>query len=345
MRAVVFEKGVPEELVIQEVPDPQPDVGEVLVRTKASALNYQEVLSTFNPEGNESWRTRVGRRILGSDAAGVVDRLGAKVSGVSPGDRVLVSPGLSCGQCLACYSGRDNQCTQYGLVGRDADGGYGELLRVSAGNLIPIPENLSFEEAASIPVGFVTAWGMVQRAPLQPGEQVLVTAAGSGVGSATIQVAKLFNTRVITTASTEEKRQRALHLGADAAVDYTKEGWTEEVMQLTGGQGLDAVLDCVGGKILEESLTLLTRGGRAVLSGYTGGAQITLTISALTTRSIALYFSRMGSKASLLEMMQFFETGQLRPVVHKVFPFSQLRQAHETLLRREQFGKIVVTWD
>ena len=347
MRAVVFEKGVPEELAIQEVPDPTPGPGEVLVRTKASALNRQEVLGTFDPEGKWRWRFGGGKRILGSDSAGVVELLGPEVSGVSLGERVVVNPNLSCGGCPACLSGRDNECSHYGVVGRDADGGYGELMRVPAANLVPIPENLSFEQAAAIPVGFVTAWGMVQRAQLQPGERVLVTAAGSGVGSAAIQVAKLFNTWVVTTASTEAKRRQGAQLGADAAVDYTQSGWTDDVLRLTQHQGIDAVLDCVGGKVLVESLDTLVMGGCAVLSGYAGGTEINLDYLAtsLGRRSITICFSRMGSKALLPKMMKFFETGQLRPVVHEVFPFSQLREAHEMLLRREQFGKIVVAWD
>jgi NADPH:quinone reductase-like Zn-dependent oxidoreductase len=341
MRAIVYETGGVDALHIREVPDPQPDGGEVLVRVKACAMNHLEAWATKDPTQQRA----DGPRILGADVAGVVEKLGPGVTGYSPGDRVLVAPGISCNRCELCHLGMHSDCLEYKLLGVRVDGGYAELMRIPAVNLAPLPENVSFEDGASIPLVFITVWRMlVEKAKIQPGDWVLVNAAGSGVGIAAIQVAKLFGGQVITTASTEAKRNRGLELGADAAVDYTQPGWPQEVERMADGRGVDIAADSVGGQILAETMAAMARGGRIVNCGFTAGTQSDFDWANFRGRRLSLEWSFMGSNGYLNEVMKFVQTGQIKPVVHKVFPFEQVQDAHRAMINRENFGKIVLTW-
>ena len=342
MRAIVFETGGVEKLAIQELPDPEPQPGEVLVRVKACAMNHLDVWATKDPSTSRFG----GPRIMGSDVAGVVEQLGAGATGFSPGDRVMISPGVSCGVCWQCQYGRHSECSQYAIIGVGLDGGYAELMRIPVENLVPLPENLSFEEGASIPLVFITAWHMLtEKAKVRAGEWVLVNAAGSGVGIAAIQVAKLMGARVIATASTEEKRGRAMALGADEVVDYTQAEWAQEVVRLTGGRGVDVVIENVGGQVLLDSFKALVVAGRLVTCGVTAGSRVELDVGPLIMRhQIAFIGCRMGSKGHLLEVMKFVRTGQLKPAVWKMFPFEQVQEAHQAMISRAAFGKIVLVW-
>ena len=341
MRAIVYETGGVDALAIQELPDPLPGPGEVLLRVKACAMNHLDVWATKNP----TERRFGGPRIMGSDVAGVVESLGPGVSRYSPGDRVLVAPGISCQQCPQCQRGQHADCPEYGLLGVHHDGGYSELMRIPVVNLAPLPEGLGFEDGSSIPLVFITAWRMlVEKANVQPGEWVLVNAAGSGVGIAAIQIARLFGARVIATASTEVKRGKAMEIGAEATVDYTRSGWAQQVETLADGRGADVAIDSVGGQILEETLQAMAHGGRVVNCGNTSSAQWNLDISPIRARRLWLSSSFMGSNGYLHEALGFVQTGQLNPVVHHVFPFDRVRDAHRAMINRDNFGKIVLTW-
>jgi len=340
MKAVrMHESGGVDKFIYEEAPDPQPSHNEVVVRVKGCALNHLEAWAAKAPPGS----TFPKPRILGSDVAGVVEALGDAVGGWEVGAPVLLHPGISCHRCQACFNARDNLCSSYGLIGQGFDGGLAEFVAVPAANLIPKPDNLSFEEAAAIPLTFVTAWHMiVTRAGLRRGETVLVNAAGSGVGVAAIQIAKLYGARVIASAGSEPKLDKARELGADEVVNYTTHKLAEEARRLTGGRGVDVVVEHVGGEVFEESVRALARDGRLVTCGATAGPQATLNVTRFFMGHQTILGSFMGTKAELLAAIPYFASGALRPVVDRVYPLSQIREAVQRMLAREQFGKIVL---
>ena len=340
MRAIVYESGGVEALNIQEVPHPSPGPGEVLVRVRACAMNHLDVWATKDPTQQRFG----GPRIMGSDVAGVVEALGPGASGFTTGDRVLVYPGVSCGRCRDCQLGMHSDCAEYRLVGVGLDGGYAELMKIGANHLVHLPESLSFEEGASIPLVFITAWRMlVEKARVQPGEWVLVTAAGSGVGIAAIQIAKLLGARVITTASTREKRDKGLSLGAEAAVDYTRPKWAAEVIDLTDGKGVAVCVDNVGGRTFADSVELMRTEGRMVNCGTTAGP-LDVDVETLRAKRISFMPSFMGSNGYLHDVLRLVEAGLLKPVVHELFPFEKVKEAHRSMIDRKSFGKIVLDW-
>ncbi len=281
--------------------------------------------------------------ILGSDIAGEVAGVGEKVSGVRPGERVLLSPGISCGHCVYCLRGDDNFCRQYTLFGYKVDGGYAEYVASPAVNVIPMPAKLGFEEAAAIPLVFLTAWHMlITRAQLKPDETVLVLGAGSGVGSAAIQIAKTAGARVIATAGSEAKLQKARELGADETFLHTIEHWSREVKRLTERRGVDVVVEHVGDATWQESVASLAVGGRLVTCGATTGYEGKIDLRFLFSRHISILGSYMGSKAELYSVLDLVGRGRVRPVIDNVMPLAKAREAHERLEKREQFGKIVL---
>ena len=337
--ARMHETGGAEKFVYEDAPDPEVGATDVLVRVRACALNHLEAWAAKAPPGT----TFPAPRILGSDVAGVVEAVGSAVSGVEAGSEVMLQPAVSCGRCQACLSGRDNMCPQYRLLGQGRDGGLAELIVVPPESLIAKPENLSFEEAASVPLVFVTAWHMLMtRARVRQGETVLVNAAGGGVGTAGIQIAKLAGARVIASAGSEPKLAKARELGADGTVNYSTSDLAEEVRKLTGGRGVDVVFEHVGGELFEASVRALARDGRLVTCGATAGNQATLSITQFFMSHQTLLGSFMGTKAELLEVVSYLGTGQLRPVVDKVYPLSEIGAAVQRMLDREQFGKIVL---
>jgi NADPH:quinone reductase-like Zn-dependent oxidoreductase len=340
MKAVIFRQhGGPEVLEYTDVPEPQIRANEVLVEVKACALNHLDIWARGGLPGFEIPLPH----ILGNDIAGVVQQVGRVVGWVKAGDEVLVQPGVSCGHCEACLSGNDNFCREYDIIGYRRDGGYAELVAVPGVNVVPKPATLSWEEAAALPLVTVTAWHMlVTRAVVQPGETVLVHAAGSGVGSIAIQVAKLRGARVITTASSDEKLAYARELGADETVNYTSSDWPKEVKRLTDRKGVDVVVEHTGAATWPGSIASLKTGGRLVTCGATSGYDAHTDLRQVFYRHLNLLGSFMGSKAELLEAIKFVEQGKIRAVVDRVLPLSEARQAHELIENRAQFGKIVL---
>jgi NADPH:quinone reductase-like Zn-dependent oxidoreductase len=338
MKAVRFhEHGGPEVLRYEDAPDPVPLPGEALVRVRACALNHLDL-----------WQRRGLDRIAipfphisGADVAGeVVDAPGGEI--VS-GRRVLVQPGLSCGRCEACLAGVDNECPHYDVLGYRSDGGYAELLRVPVQNLVALPDTIGFVEAAAFPLTFLTAWHMLMtRARLTAGEDVLVIAAGSGVGQAAIQIAWLHGARVFATAGSDEKLAKAKQLGAYEVFNHYTQDVPAEVRRHTSGQGVAVVVEHVGAATWDRSLKSLKRGGRLVICGNTTGYDARVDLRFLFTRQYSLLGSYMGTKAELLRAMQFFSAGQLRPVIDRTYPLSEAAEAHRRLERGEQFGKIVL---
>jgi NADPH:quinone reductase-like Zn-dependent oxidoreductase len=336
MKAIRFhEHGDPEVLRYEEAPDPEPGRADVLVRVRACALNHLDI-----------WNRRgVGRitlpHILGADVAGeVVESADPQIS---PGLRVMLQPGLSCGRCEACLEGRDNECPRYDVLGTQSDGGYAELVRVPVQNLIALPDAIGFIEAAAFPLTFVTAWHMlVTRARVRPGEDVLVLGAGSGVGQAAIQLAWLHGARVFATAGTDDKLARARELGAHEVVNHHTQDLPAEIRRFTTNRGVDVVIEHVGEATWDRSLKCLARGGRLVTCGATTGYKAGIDLRFLFTRQYALMGSYMGTKAELLRAAQFFFGGQLRPAVDRTFPLAEAAAAHAYLEAGSQFGKVVL---
>jgi len=340
MKAVIFSQhGGPEVLNFTEVADPQIKANEVLVEVRACALNHLDVWVRGGLPGIKIPLPH----ILGNDVAGVVREVGELVTWVKAGDEVMIQPGVSCGHCIECLAGRDNMCPEYDIIGSVRDGGYAELLAVPGVNVIPKPKNLSWPEAAALPLVTLTAWHMlVTQARLQPGEDVLVHAAGSGVGSMGIQIAKLCGARVIATASSAEKLSKARELGADETVDYTRDDWPKEVRKLTSGRGVDVVFEHTGAATWPGSLVSLKKGGRLVTCGATSGFDARTDLRQVFFRHLTILGSMMGSKAELLSAMKFIAGGQIRAVVDRTLPLAEAKKAHELMEDRAQFGKLVL---
>jgi NADPH:quinone reductase-like Zn-dependent oxidoreductase len=340
MKAVIFEKhGGPEVLEYAEMADPVIKANEVLVEVRACALNHLDVWARKGLPGIEIPLPH----ILGNDIAGVVREAGEMVTWVSAGDEVMLHPGTSCGHCIECLRGQDNLCAEYDILGHRQNGGYAQLVAAPGVNVIPKPKNLSFEEAAALPLVTVTAWHMlVTRAQVQPGEDVLIHAAGSGVGSIGIQVAKLRGARVIATAGSDEKLLKARELGADETVNYTNKDWPKEVRKLTNRQGVDVVFEHTGAETWPGSMAALKKSGRIVTCGATSGYDARTDLRQLFYRHLSLLGSFMGSKAELLDAMKFIERGQIRAVIDQTLPLYEAKRAHELMEDRAQFGKLVL---
>ena len=340
MKAAIFHKhGGPEVLEYADVPEPQIRANEVLVEVKACALNHLDIFARGGLPGIEIPLPH----ILGNDIAGVVRKVGELVTWVKQGDGVMVQPGVSCGHCEFCLSGQDNLCREYDIIGYRRNGGYAELVAVPGVNILPKPPQLSWEEAAALPLVTVTAWHMlVTRANVQPGEDVLVQAAGSGVGSIAIQIAKLRGARVITTASSDAKLAKARELGANETINYTHDDWPKEVRRLTNKKGVDVVVEHTGAATWPGSISSLKNNGRLVTCGATSGFDARTDLRQVFYRHLTLLGSFMGSKGELVEALKFVREGKIRAVVDRVLPLSEARQAHELIEDRAQFGKVVL---
>ncbi|MBE2253466.1 MAG: zinc-binding dehydrogenase [Myxococcus sp.] len=341
MRAVGFTRhGGPEVLEVIELPTPEPKAREVRVRVKAVALNHLDV---WVRKGWQGLRLQLPH-VLGSDIAGVVDAVGAEVTDLEPGAEVCVNPGLSCGVCERCLKGDDNLCRQYTILGEHVRGGYAEFVCVPRQNILQKPGRLSFEQAACVPLTFLTAWTMlVRRAQLQAGETVLIHAAGSGVGSAGVQIARLMGAKVIATASTQEKLEKATRLGADHVINYTTHDFVDEVKKLTQKKLVDVVFEHTGAATWDKSIACLPYGGRLVTCGATAGGDVKLDLRVLFYKRISLLGSTMGSKGDLFRVMQLVDEGKLTPVLDRVLPLEKAAEAHGLLSERKSFGNVVLT--
>ncbi|HZG54655.1 MAG TPA: zinc-binding dehydrogenase [Pyrinomonadaceae bacterium] len=340
MKATIFRRhGGAEVLEYADVDEPRIRANEVLVEVRACALNHLDVWARKGLPGIEIPLPH----ILGNDIAGVVREAGEVVDWVKPGEEVLLQPGVSCGHCAECLRGTDNLCAAYDMLGYRRDGGYAQLVAAPAVNVIRKPRNLSWEEAAALPLVTVTAWHMlVTRAAVQPGEDVLIHAAGSGVGSIGIQIAKLRGARVIATAGSDEKLEKARALGADDTVNYTRADWPKEVRRLTDRKGVEVVFEHTGAETWPGSIAALARDGRLVTCGATSGYDARTDLRQVFYRHLSLLGSFMGSKAELLDAMKFVERGSIRAVVDRTLPLAEARRAHELMEDRAQFGKLVL---
>ena len=335
--AVIHEFGGPEVLRYEDAPDPHARKDQILVRVKACALNHLDLWVRKGLPGVKL------PHILGSDIAGEIVEIGEYVTGFTAGQRVVLAPMLFCNHCAKCVAGSQNQCREFTVLGNGVDGGNCELIAVPAVNVIPIPESLDFNQAASVPLVFLTAWHMlVRRAGIRQGQTVLVLGGGSGVGIAAIQIAKLFHARVITTAGDETKLEKARALGADHGINHYKQKISEEVRKITNKQGVDIVVEHVGQATWEESMKSLKAGGTIVTCGATTGFDAKFDLRFLFARQLSFLGSYMGTMGDLYDVLGHVFAGRLKPVVDRAFPLQETRAAHEYMEGSQMFGKIVI---
>jgi NADPH:quinone reductase-like Zn-dependent oxidoreductase len=340
MKAVTLRShGGPEVLTVEDLPEPSAGPGQVRVRVGAVALNHLDV---WVRKGLPHLKLEYPF-LLGADVAGTVDQVGAGVDRVAVGDEIVVNPGHSCGRCRECLSGRDNLCRFYQLMGEDRPGGYAEKIVVPAQNVVPRPPSIPVEQAAALPVTFLTAWQMLTRkAPVKPGDDVLVMAAGSGVGVAAVQIAKLHGARVIATASTDDKLARARELGADETINHQTQDLVAEVKRLTGKRGVDIVFEHVGAEVWSKVILATARNGRIVTCGATSGFDARTDLRHVFFRQLEILGSTMGVKGDLFPILEHVGRGRLKAVVDRVMPLAEAQAAHRLLESRAHFGKIVL---
>jgi NADPH:quinone reductase-like Zn-dependent oxidoreductase len=340
MKALAFNAfGGPENLKIQDVPDPTIGPGDVLVRVKACALNH---LDLFVREGIPALKTPLPFW-TGCDIAGDVAEVGAAVKTVKVGDRVAVNPNLTCGRCEFCIQGQDSLCVRYGILGEHAPGGMAELVRVQGANVLPIPAHVSYENAASFILVNMTAWRMVvTQGQVRPGQDVLILGVGGGVSSTAVQIAKLAGARVIVTSSSDDKLARARDLGADIGINYAKDDWAKVVFEKTGRRGADLVIENVGAATWKQSIRSVKKGGRLVTCGATTGPIGETDIRIVFWNQISIIGSTMGTRKDFNDVMGLLFDGRLKPLVDEVVPLAEGAAAQQRLAEGKQFGKIVL---
>ncbi len=337
--AVVREHGGFDAVNIEEWDRPTPAADEVQIEVRAAGINHLDLWVRRGVAGHAFPLPM----ILGCDFAGVVSEVGSAVKNVQVGDEVVIAPGFSCGTCGPCLSGDDNLCRHFGIFGETSDGGAAEYAVVAARNVLPKPANLTFEQAAAMPLVFLTAWHMlVARCNLQPGETVLVHAAGSGVGSAAVQIAKLWGANVIATASSDDKLELAKQLGADETINYVEKDFFREVRQMTNKRGADIVFEHTGQATWEGSVRSLARGGRLVTCGATSGFEAKFDLRMLFFKNLSFLGSTMGSRGEVVKILEHAASGRLKPVIDRVLPLADVQAAHEVVESRAQFGKVIL---
>ncbi len=342
MKAIrVHEHGGVDKLVLDELPIPAPKSNEVVVQIKATSVNYLDI-----------WVRRGLRNItlplpmtLGSDGAGTIAETGNEIADLKIGERVLISPGDSCGRCDRCLRGEDNLCREYKILGEHCDGTDAEFVVASRENIFRLPDDVSLNDAAASALVFITAYQMlVDKAKIQPLEDVLILGASSGVGSAAIQIAKLFNARVIAVAGSDEKLGKALALGADEVINYNSESINQGVRRLTDKRGVDVVFEHIGKVTWNESILSAKRGGKIVTCGATTGPDVTTDLRYVFSRQLTIYGSTMGSKSKLFTLLDLLSQKKYRAVIDREYHFTEVRKAHETIENRQHFGKVVLNF-
>jgi NADPH:quinone reductase-like Zn-dependent oxidoreductase len=335
MKALVFhEHGTLEQVSYEEVAAPEIGADEVLVEVKAAALNRLDLWVLAGWPGLKLKMPHV----MGSDGAGVIAEVGANVDGFTVGERVAVNPTLSCGTCAYCLSGRDNMCQRFAILGEHVDGFYAEYTAVPARNLLKMPDDVSFAEAAAASLVFVTAWhSLIKRGNLRAGESVLIIGAGGGVNTAAIQIAKLAGASpVYVVGSSEEKLARARSLGADVTINRHEENWSKAIYKATGRQGVDVVVDNVGAASYTGSLRALKKGGRLLTVGNTSGPTFEIDNRLIFGKQLSILGSTMGTSRDYAEVMGLVFNGRLHPIIDAAYPLS----AGLTPLHRLQDGDV-----
>jgi NADPH:quinone reductase-like Zn-dependent oxidoreductase len=340
VKAAYFkEHGGSDKIVYGNYPDPVAGAGEVVVRVRACALNQVDMLLLDGrfppPEGLP--------HVNGCEVAGTVETLGAGVGGLAAGQRVVVFPGLSCGACEFCLRGERTLCLRYGYIGAHRDGGYAELVRVPAPNCVPLADGLGFDGAAALPLAFLTSWhALLVKAELKPGQTVLVHAAGSGVGSAAIQIARLCGARVITTVGSDDKIEFARALGAERVVNYRTQDFVEATRAWTNKRGVDVVVEHIGGDTFERSAYTLTRLGTLVSIGSHDTHWGRLDLRHVYSKNLRIVGTNLGSILELRTLLDHVAARTVRPVIDRAFPLAEAAAAVQHVLDRRNKGKVLL---
>jgi acryloyl-coenzyme A reductase len=344
MQAVLFRRhGGLDVLRLEEVPTPAPGAGEILIKVRACSVNRVPDLLVRKA------RTAFGEvalpHVLGADPAGEVAAVGAGVTGIPLGQRVATYPRLPCGECDFCHRGSgENYCRRPRMLGVHLWGGYAEYVTVPAGNVIPIPLSVSCEAASALALSYTTAWhGLVAKARVGASDTILVTAAGGGVGAAAVQVARLHGARVIAAVGSDWKIERARALGAEAGVNYTKDGWADNVLSLTNGRGVDVVFETTGRLGWQSCLRTLNRAGRLVSCGALAGPALRMNLRNLYLNRNSVFFYDGGASNELRHLAGLVASGKLQPIIDSRFPLKDAKNAQQRLVDRANFGKVIIT--
>lgn len=324
MRICVIHKyGGIEELKIEDIPEPKPGPGDVLIKVHSASINHLDIWVRKGARGSELKMSH----IIGSDASGIIE---------DTGEEVVLYPGLSCGICESCKSGENTECPSFGIIGMSRPGTFAEYISVPKSNIFPKPKHMTFEEAAAFPLTFLTAWCMLTvKAKLQHGETVLIHGIGGGVALASLVLAKAFGAKVIVTSSSDEKLSRAKDLGADFCINY-KTG------DVAASKGIDVIIDTVGSATWPIDFECVRKGGRIVLCGVTTGANAEINLRALYWKQISVFGSTMGSSNDFRAMLEFVNKNRLKPVIDSVYPLEEIQSAIRKMEETRQFGKIVI---
>ncbi len=340
MKAIVLHKnGGPQAMKYETIRTPEPGPGEVLIRVYAAGVNHVDI----DIRNGISGMAGNFPHILGVDAAGEVAKVGDGVRQWKKGDRVAPHFILSCGVCQNCISGKENICLSFGILGATQWGTYAEYVKVGAHHLVAIPDKLDYDQAVSAYVPFATAWeALIEVGKLQAGENVLINAASSGVGSAGIQIAKLAGARVLTTSSSAQKLARAKKLGADVGINYRTQKIGAQARKMTGGLGVDIALEMVGGETLKQTIDALAPGGRIVTVGAHGGEQVDFDMIEFFRKHISMHGCGRSTRAMASHVLQLTAEKKLKPVIHKRFALKDAPEAHKLMESRKFFGRMVL---
>jgi NADPH:quinone reductase-like Zn-dependent oxidoreductase len=322
-----------------DVDRPTPGPREVLIETRAVALNHLDIFVRNNLDTLKL----AAPHVAGADGAGVVAEVGPEVNTVKVGDRVLINPALNCGVCEFCQAGEQSLCVRMGIMGESCPGTFAEWFKVPYGNVHPVPEGFSWEEAAALPLVFVTAWRMlISKAAIKPGEDILILGIGGGVSTAVLQIVKAIGSRAFVTSSSTDKLQQAKALGADVGINYKTQDFAREIRSLTDRRGVDVVVDSVGGDSYTKSLASLVKGGRLVTCGATAGARPQTDLQRIFWNQLSVFGSTMGNRREFTEMLNFVRKRGVKPVIDQVFPITDAVRAFTRMEEGKQFGKIVL---
>ena len=340
MKAIrIIEHGGIEKLIYDEIPEPSFPPNKVKIQVKAAALNHLDI---WVRNGLPGFPIPLPL-IMGSDASGTIVEVGSQINKFQLGDDVVIQPGTFCGECQYCNEGRENYCSYYGILGETENGTQAEHIVLDPINIYPKPAHLSYNEAASMPLVFMTAYQMlIKRAKLQPDETVLIYGGSSGVGSAAIQICSDLGAQIIATAGNDSKSEFCMELGAHHVVNHNHENWFDEVKQIMGKSGVNVVFEHVGSATWKQSIRILSIGGRLVTCGATTGADVNINLAHLFMKQQSILGSTMSSISTFKEVMSKINNQKYNPMVDKIFAMKDIRDAHEYMENRQQSGKVVL---